>query len=117
MIDDDEIPQATGRPMSQQLAAALNNVTGDDRQRTIKAFAASAPESSSRLGPLYRALATELYLCEIREKAAHDQFVAEFEDDDLSTAPSPGVHLDGIPDPPAPTGPARVFDPETGELR
>ena len=58
-----ELFTTTGRPMTGQLQAALDNVTGRDRALIAAAF----QTQEGRTGPLLRALALELRLAGLRE--------------------------------------------------
>ncbi len=89
-----EILTTTGRRMTRALQSALDDLTGADRAAVAQAFRES---DTPVLGPLYRALAQELRLCDLRESDLLLQHSRELQTD-----------RDAIPEPPYPpaSGPA-----------
>jgi len=93
----------TGRPMTGQLQAALDNVGSRDRAL----MAAALMEQQGRTGPLLRALALELQLCSLREDAAITAAEASLAASDEPDRPFP----------PSPTPGLQLwFDPSTGQF-
>ena len=90
----------TGRPMTGQLQAALDNV--GSRDRALMAAALMAQEG--RLSPLLRAVALELQLAGLREYGAIQAAEADLATDEpeppFPPSPTPNLHL--------------TFDPVTG---
>ncbi len=102
-MSENEPIRVTGRRMTGQLQAALDNVGARDRALVAAAFRVQ----EGRTGPLMRALAVELQLCSLREDAT----IAEAEADLAAT------DEDERPYPPSPTpGLALWLDPETGQF-
>lgn len=92
-----DIVSTTGRPMTTQLRAALDNLTGATRERVIRVL--SDPDPGSVTGPIHRAIALELRLAQMRE-------------DDTLRGMSRDLSADGPDDPPWPkaTGTAKWMD-------
>lgn len=61
----DEIVTTTGRPMTRGLQEAVDNITGGNRTRMIRALEAGTKDR--HLDRLMRALAGELRLAQLRE--------------------------------------------------
>ncbi len=96
-----EMFTTTGRPMTGQLQAALDNVGARDRAL----MAAALMEQQGRLSPLLRAVALELQLAGLRE---HEALKA-------AEADLAGPASEERPYPPSPTpGLELWFDPATG---
>jgi len=97
-----EMFTTTGRPMTGQLQAALDNVGARDRAAVAAAF----QTQQGRTGPLLRALALELQLCGLREDAALAAAEADLASDEperpFPPSPTPGLEL--------------WYDPTTGEF-
>ncbi len=95
-----EMFTTTGRPMTGQLQAALDNVGARDRAL----MAAALMEQQGRLSPLLRAVALELQLAGLREygtiQAAEADLATDEPERPFPPSPTPGLHL--------------TFDPETG---
>jgi len=96
-----EMFTTTGRPMTGQLQAALDNV--GSRDRALMAAALMAQEG--RLSPLLRAVALELQLAGLREYGAIQAAEADVagpasEERPFPPSPTPGLEL--------------WFDPTTG---
>ncbi len=102
-MTENEPFKVTGRPMTGQLQAALDQVGARDR----KLMAAALLEQQGRLSPLLRAVALELQLAGLREDATLAQSEA-----DLAASDEPER-----PFPPSPTpGLELWFDPATGQF-
>ncbi len=97
-MNDAEIVCPTGRPMTRYLAEAIDDLTGTDRQFAIRALSES---DSCTLGVLHRALALELRLSALREKAVIDGLEGRSEP----------FGVEGVPDPPPLTGEPVIFNP------
>lgn len=97
-----DIVNPGGRPMTGALQSALDGLTA--RQRAIVIRVCAETPDGSLMAPLYRALALELQLCDVREMETERQFR------EMTQA--------SIPDPPPrpATRPALQFDPETEEI-
>jgi len=98
-----EMFTTTGRPMTGQLQAALDNVGARDRALMAAAFQTQA----GRTGPLLRALALELQLCGLREDAiiaAAEASLAATDEPErpFPPSPTPGLEL--------------WYDPATGQF-
>ena len=95
-----EMFTTTGRPMTGQLQAALDNVGARDRAL----MAAALMEQQGRLSPLLRAVALELQLAGLREYGAIQAAEADLATDEperpFPPSPTPGLEL--------------WFNPETG---
>jgi hypothetical protein len=103
MTENEPMFRTTGRPMTGQLQAALDNVGARDRAL----MAAALLEQQGRLSPLLRAVALELQLAGLREHealtAAEASLAATDEPDrPFPPSPTPGLQL--------------WFDPTTGEF-
>ncbi len=100
-MSDEPMFTTTGRPMTGQLQAALDNVGARDRALMAAAFMTQ----EGRTGPLLRALALELQLSGLREYGA----IAAAEAD------LAGPASEEPPFPPSPTPGLQLWlDPETG---
>ena len=102
-MSENEPVRVTGRRMTGQLQAALDNVGARDRALVAAAFQVQ----EGRTGPLLRALALELQLCSLREDAtitaAEASLAAKDEDErPYPPSPTPGLEL--------------WLDPETGQF-
>jgi len=102
-MSDEPMFTTTGRPMTGQLQAALDNVGA--RDRALMAAALLAQEG--RLSPLLRAVALELQLAGLREAEALKAAEADLagpasEEPPFPPSPTPGLEL--------------WFDPTTGEF-
>jgi len=102
-MSENEPVRVTGRRMTGQLQAALDNVGARDRALVVAAFQVQ----EGRTGPLLRALALELQLAGLREyeaiKAAEASLAATDEPDrPYPPSPTPGLEL--------------WFDPATGQF-
>ena len=100
-MSDEPMFTTTGRPMTGQLQAALDNVGARDRAL----MAAALMEQQGRLSPLLRAVALELQLAGLREygaiQAAEESLAASDEPErPFPPSPTPGLEL--------------WFDPATG---
>jgi len=99
-MSDEPMFTTTGRPMTGQLQAALDNVGA--RDRALMAAALLAQEG--RLSPLLRAVALELQLAGLREaealKAAEVDLAGDEPERPFPPSPTPGLQL--------------WFNPETG---
>jgi len=103
MSENEPMFTTTGRPMTGQLQAALDNVGARDRAL----MAAALMEQQGRLSPLLRAVALELQLAGLREYGAIQAAEA-----DLAASDEPER-----PFPPSPTpGLELWFDPATGQF-
>lgn len=101
MSKNEPMFRTTGRPMTGQLQAALDNVGARDRAL----MAAALMEQQGRLSPLLRAVALELQLAGLREYAtitAAEADLAEEDEDERPYPPTPGLEL--------------WLDPETGQF-
>jgi len=83
-----EVLTTTGRRMTRALQSALDDLTGADRAAVAQAFRES---DTPILGPLHRALARELRLCDLRDADLLLQHSRELQAD-----------RDAIPEPPLP---------------
>jgi len=102
-MSDEPMFTTTGRPMTGQLQAALDNVGRRDRAL----MAAALMEQQGRLSPLLRALALELQLSGLREY----EVIAQ------SEADVAGPASEEPPFPPSPTpGLELWYDPSTGQF-
>ncbi len=102
MSENEPMFTTTGRPMTGQLQAALDNVGARDRAL----MAAALMEQQGRLSPLLRAVALELQLAGLREYGAIKAAEADLATDEPER-----------PFPPSPTpGLALWYDPTTGQF-
>jgi len=102
-MSDEPMFTTTGRRMTGQLQAALDNVGARDRALVAAAF----QTQQGQTGPLLRALALELQLCGLREDAALTAAEADLagpasEERPFPPSPTPGLEL--------------WYDPSTGQF-
>jgi hypothetical protein len=70
----DDVVTTTGRRMTRALEEALDDITGIDRRHAIEAMRGS---DSPALGRVYRALAIELMLVDLRERDLFHRMTAD----------------------------------------